>query len=320
MRSSLLDELGEDYLVDGARQRTARHPGPQTPRGPQCAAPHHDSRGHQHRVHRLGCDHHRDHLLHPGPRPPRVRSHLDPRLLGAAGHLPDRLRRRDPGQLPGQPRLRPHRPTGADMSAEVSTTSTAGQLARRRRTPPPAATGGCSGPASPACSGSCCCCSSSRSHSPRRCWPIRTGGRHQGDRRGPGAAVAGVPARHRRQRALGPHPADLGRPGLAVRRPDRNGHRDGHRHRDRARLGVPPRLAGGPALPAHRVVPGDPVPAAGTDPRSDPGPRPAQHRRRHRGPRAGRGRRCSSAPRPCRSGSGPTSNGPACSAPDAGNR
>ena len=152
MRSSLLDELGEDYLV------TARAKGLRDV----------DVRN-KHAV--------RNALLPtttvvalnigfvvsgaitietvfsiPGLGPALERGARPPGLLGAAGHLPGRHGCRDLRQPGRQPGLRAPRPPGADMSGPL----THRQIARRRRRRgPPARTGGSSvstGPGSSASS------------------------------------------------------------------------------------------------------------------------------------------------------------------------
>ena len=135
MRSSLLDELGEDYLTTarakGLRDVQVRN---------------------RHAVRNallptttlvalnigfvvVGRDHRRDGLLDPGPRACWRPRRCGARLLGAAGHLPGRLGRRDPGQPGRQPALRPARPAGAHMSTTAGHAGRLGprQLARRRR-------------------------------------------------------------------------------------------------------------------------------------------------------------------------------------------
>ena len=103
----------------------------------------------------------------------------------------------------------------------------------------------------------------------RCCAPVicadRRPRRHPGDRRRPRAARPGVLARHRRQRPVGADPARLGRADLAARRRSPPpcismviGTVVGHRVRATTAdwLGARPRAA-------HRLVPRDPVPAAG---------------------------------------------------------
>ena len=93
MRSSLLDEIGEDYLTT-ARAKGLRDVG-RTPaaRDPQrAAADDHPDRAVD-RLRGLRRHHGRDGLLDPRPGSARDRGADDPRLLGAAGHVPGDLGR-----------------------------------------------------------------------------------------------------------------------------------------------------------------------------------------------------------------------------------
>ena len=135
-----------------------------------------------------------------------------------------------------------------------------------------------------ACSGSSSWSSSSSSRSSRRCcsdspsWtsPQATGGVLR-------AAVAGVPAGHRRLR---PHVLALvvwgARISLLVGFV-RDRHLDGHRHAwSGSRRATTADSVGGAARPAHRLVPRHPVPAAGDRARHRARPEPAEHHHRHR--------------------------------------
>ena len=182
-----------------------------------------------------------------------------PGLLGPPGHLPGRRGRRHPGQPRGQPGLRPPRPAGADMTT---------------RPPPRPRLGRGPRPAAPGRSRCGATGRLFRSHRSgllglgaaavlRRAGGVRAAARrprrarpHQGHRRRARAAVAGVLARHRRQRPPDPDPADLRRPGLAVRRAVRHADLDGDRHRGRAAVRLPRGVGRHGPVPAHRVVPG----------------------------------------------------------------
>ena len=71
----------------------------------------------------------------PGPRPAGDRGPVGAGLLGAPGHLPGRVRRRDPGQPRRQPGLRPPRPPGPDMTTDATPTAASrpARSTRRRR-------------------------------------------------------------------------------------------------------------------------------------------------------------------------------------------
>ena len=116
MRSSLLDELGEDYLTT-ARAKGLRDIVVRRRHAVRNALlPTTTVSAHQHRLRRLRGDHHRDGLLHPRPRAAHDRGAVDPGLLGAAGHLPGRAAGVILANLVVQPALRRPRPAGADMT------------------------------------------------------------------------------------------------------------------------------------------------------------------------------------------------------------
>ena len=153
-------------------------------------------------------------------------------------------------------------------------------------------------------------------------WPAVGPRRHRGDRPAARAAVLGLPARHRRARALGAHAGASGahgsRSSSASPRPSismvigtlvgiASGHYTG--------------WIGARAGTAHRLVPGHPVPAAG---RScwPPilGPLAAERHHRHRHHVMARARRDSSGPRRCRSRPARTSSERGRSAAATGTR
>jgi peptide/nickel transport system permease protein len=78
MRSSLLDELGQGYLVTARGQGTRGSAGAAAPRRAQRPAAHHHADLPQPRLRRLGRHHHRDRLLLAGPRPAQLRGPADP--------------------------------------------------------------------------------------------------------------------------------------------------------------------------------------------------------------------------------------------------
>ena len=247
MRSSLLDELGEDYLVDGARQGPARRRRAAAARRAQRAAADDDARPRSTSA-----------SWSPGRSPSRRSSRSpasgcssnealdDPGLLGAAGHVPDRVGRRD------------RRPTSWPTCSTASSTRGCGH---ERRRPQPAHS-------------AARCSRRRRSAALRRTWRLfranrvracsgwsadllRAGRRlraaarrprrprgHQGHRRRARAAVRGVPAGHRRERPLGADPADLGLAHLAVRRAAGDADLDGDRHPGRADVRVLRGVAG----------------------------------------------------------------------------
>ena len=194
--------------------------------------------------------------------------------------------RRDRGEPRGQPALRPPRPAGADMSDHRTRARlSAGQIARRRRAGRLAAQLDAVPPA-----------------------PLGPGRpRHPGRLR---AGRAGGAAAGRRRRARGDQ-GDRRRARAARRSEFWLGTDDNGRSvltlliwgtRISLFVGllataismvigtliglVSGFFEGWPAaaaLPAHRVVPGDPVPAAGDRPGRRAGPLAAQHRHRHRG-------------------------------------
>ena len=152
-------------------------------------------------------------------------------LIAAAGVILANLR--------GQPDLRPARPAGADMTTVPAGTVSAAALARRRRAESlrrnwrlfRSHRSGLFGLGTAAVlrrAGRL----RAAARRPRRAWrsPRRPAGSS-------GAPLAGVLARHRRERPLDPHAADLGLPGLAVRRPVRDADLDGDRHPGRAASG-----------------------------------------------------------------------------------
>ena len=193
MRSSLLDEIGEDLPDDRAGQGSARRRRCELARGPatRCCRP--DSSRSASASWSPGRSPSRRCSRSPGWAC-RDRGARRPRLLGAAGHVPGRVGRRDPRQPGRQPGLRRPRPAGAHMTppsrehrpprgcppAQLARGAPAGlgaRLAWFRRSRSGmiglvVLASSCSSPCRPA---------ARRPRGPRG---------HQGDRRGAGAAVA----------------------------------------------------------------------------------------------------------------------------------
>ena len=266
MRSSLLDELGEDYLqtarAKGLRDVQVRN---------------------RHAVRNamlptttiialnigfvVGGRHHgRDGLLHPRTRPAGHQRHRRPGLLGAAGHLPRGQRRRDHRQPDRQPDLRLDRPAGAYMTQTVSApchlsarSSPDGAGWRRG-----SGSGRSSGGTEAACSGSASWCSSWSSPWRLRSWPSSSGldvTKANGPVLGPPSSKywLGTDENGRSVLTLLIWGARISLfVGLVATLISMM-------HRDRARpgLGLLRGLGRPDHVPADRVVPGDPVPAVG---------------------------------------------------------
>ena len=116
MRSSLLDELGEDYLTT-ARAKGLRDVVVRRRHATRNALlPTTTLIALDHRLRRLRRDHRRDGLLHPGLGLLATEALSIPDYWVLQGTFLVDLGGRDPREPGGQPDLRPPRPAGADMT------------------------------------------------------------------------------------------------------------------------------------------------------------------------------------------------------------
>ncbi len=287
---------GRGLPDDRPRQGPARRPGAQPARRPQRAAAHHHGRRAQPRLRGDRRDHHRDRLLDPGAGPAGDRGPARARLLGAAGHASwsPRSASSSPTWPPTWSTACSTRGCGHERRPPRRPPVSARALARRRRreawrrgwahVPQPPGR-----PDRPGRAGGRSCCSPSS----RRCIAPAEGLEVT-------KATGGVLEPPSGEYWLGTD--DKGRSVLTLLiwgarislfvGPGRDGDLDGDRHADRADVRLLRGLDRRDPVPADRVVPGDPVPAAGHRDGHRARPVAAQHRDRDRGDVAGRAPPC----------------------------